>query len=81
MPVETRKTDRVDAYTKKYWQKDSANDNEVHRDGRLGDYAELVNGERATALRIDPKDITMVRRNCTSMAGVGHGRIPLLTSS
>jgi len=44
MPVETRKAGRVDAYTKKYWQKDSANDNEVHRDGRLGDYAELVNG-------------------------------------
>ena len=45
MPAEVRKADRVDAYTKKYWQKDSAKDNEVHKEERLADYAELVNGK------------------------------------
>lgn len=46
MPVELRKADRVSAY-KKRWQQDSTQDTDAHRDARLGDYTELVNGETA----------------------------------
>lgn len=43
MPVETRSADRVTNYNK-FWQKDSAKDNETHRADRLDAYTDLVNG-------------------------------------
>ena len=43
MPVEVRKADRVTKYTKR-WQKNAQDDNETHRQERIDDYAELVNG-------------------------------------
>jgi len=41
---ELRKTDRVANYTKR-WEDDAKDDNETHRQNRLDDYTELVNGE------------------------------------
>jgi sterol 24-C-methyltransferase len=41
---DARKESRVNKYTK-YWQKDSAQDNETHRANRLDEYTEVVNGE------------------------------------
>lgn len=43
MPVEVRSDERVTNYTK-FWQKDSAKDNEEHRAIRFDKYTELVNG-------------------------------------
>jgi sterol 24-C-methyltransferase len=41
---ELREEERVNKYTK-YWEKDSAQDNETHRANRLEDYKDVVNGE------------------------------------
>jgi hypothetical protein len=43
MPVEVRKADRVANYTKR-WEENAQDDNETHRQNRLDDYTELVNG-------------------------------------
>lgn len=43
MPVEHRQTERVQKYAKR-WDKDSANDTEEHKQNRLDEYTEVVNG-------------------------------------
>lgn len=43
MPVETRSTARITNYNG-FWQKDSKDDNETHRQGRLDKYTDVVNG-------------------------------------
>lgn len=43
MPVETRQTDRVQKYAKR-WDKDSAKDTDAHKQSRLDEYTEVVNG-------------------------------------
>ena len=40
---ELRKANRVENYTKR-WEDDAKDDNETHRQNRLDDYTELVNG-------------------------------------
>jgi sterol 24-C-methyltransferase len=40
---ELRQEDRVNNYTKR-WQEDAKDDTEAHRQSRLEDYTELVNG-------------------------------------
>jgi sterol 24-C-methyltransferase len=44
MPVEHRQTERVQKYAKR-WDKDSANDTDAHKQQRLDEYTEVVNGE------------------------------------
>ena len=44
MPVEVRSNERVTNYNA-FWQKDSASDNEQHRDIRFDKYTDLVNGK------------------------------------
>lgn len=43
MPVETRSADRVSNYNK-FWEKKSADDNDLHRDNRKDQYTDVVNG-------------------------------------
>lgn len=43
MPVEHRQTERVQKYAKR-WDKDSANDTDAHKQQRLDEYTEVVNG-------------------------------------
>lgn len=46
---ELRQEDRVNNYTKR-WQENAKDDNETHRQERLGDYTELVNGAPTSSL-------------------------------
>lgn len=43
MPAEVRQAERVSKYTK-FWQKDSKDDNDAHKQDRLDAYKDVVNG-------------------------------------
>lgn len=49
MVAETRKTERVQQYAKR-WDKDSSKDTDAHKQSRLDEYTEVVNGESCSWL-------------------------------
>lgn len=49
-----RVNDRIANYTK-FWEKDSANDNESHRENRLNNYTDVVNGPSDSSEMLVPQ--------------------------
>jgi sterol 24-C-methyltransferase len=83
--AETRKTERVQQYAKR-WDKDSSKDTDAHKQSRLDEYTEVVNGQSCSLLGIPGRvarrtsealwdmqlirqATTMVLPSCTSSAG------------
>lgn len=48
MVAETRQTERVQNYSKR-WEKESSKDTDAHKQSRLDEYTEVVNGESCIA--------------------------------